>query len=51
MTLKFFTLSFTEDVDEDSSQSEDTLWKIGFLILLAVLVIITIGACTILRLR
>lgn len=40
-----------KDVDEDNPQAEDTLWKIGFLILLAVLAILTIGACTILRLR
>lgn len=51
MKLKFFTFSFNEDVDEDSPKAEDTLWKIGFLILLAVLVILTIVACTILRLR
>lgn len=51
MTLKFFTLSFTEDGDEDIPKAEETIWKIGFLILLAVLVIITIGACTIRRLR
>lgn len=40
-----------EDVDEDIPKAEETIWKIGFLILLAVLVIITIGACTIRRLR
>lgn len=52
ITLITITLSLSVDVDEDSPKAEETtLWKIGFLILLAVLVFLTIGACTILRLR